>query len=887
MRFLQSLCRRWRSLRAKDTGNLALREELHFHLERETEENIARGMSPQQARNAARASFGSLTQATEESYAARGVAWIDDLTQDLRHGLRSLRRDLAATLTVVLLLSFGLSAATLLFTALDRWVLRPFNVGHPEALVRAAIKWPSIITRISFSYEHYLSIRRMSGLHDLAAVADFDTTITTGGASELAIADMVSGNYFQVLGVAPQLGRVIGPADEQPASPPVVISHQMWMNRFGGSPSAVGSVISLQGQPFVIAGVMPRGFLGTSLDSSPDLWLPFSAQPLLSKTPLSDPQSDRYFGLIARLPAGVSMSQAEAELDAAYQAQEAAESQVNSGQAILEPIEQGSFAQRDSFRSALSLLSWGLAAFLGMICANVAGLLLALAMRHERDTALRAALGASRAHLVRRALTESLSLGLAGSAGGLILSYAFAPLLQKLLPSGLAPVSLLPNFVTCCLAVALALGVSLVFGALPAWVGSRIAPEQALRRGASTRRAGLLSRSLLMLQISLTFVLGVAGGLLIHTYYALRNTSPGFDVDHLVEFTLNGQVAGTADNLSPTLPFQLEEQVRNIPGVRGASLSSGALMRRIGPKTAVAIPGQRIAKQSFLNTTVNRVSPSYFDTLRIPILAGRVFDLQQEAKPGTSPIPVVVNEAFARSIFQDQNPIGKTFGNAPPGQVATAKYVVVGIAGDSKYRSLREEMLPIFYAPLLPSPNGSFVYLLYVTTQASPAAIIGAVKRAQSALDPRLPFFDVVTMRDRVTQSLWQERLLATLSLLFALIAVFMAVVGLHGLLSYDTTQRTREFGIRAAVGAQKLDVAELLMGDLLRIVVPGLAAGVLVCLLASRLIGSLLYGVHPLDPASFAAALAMVVCTVAAAAWQPLRRAMAVDPAIVLREEV
>ena len=307
MRFLQSLYRRWRSLRAKDTSNLALREELQFHLERETEENIARGMSPEQARNAARASFGSLTEATEETYAARGVAWIDDLTQDLRYGLRSLRRDLAATLTVVLLLSFGLSAATLLFTALDRWVLRPFNVGHPETLVRAAIKRPSIITRTSFSYEHYQSIRHMSSLHDLAAVADFDTTITIGGASELAIANMVSGNYFQVLGVAPQLGRVLGPADEQPAGPAVVISHQMWMNRFGGSPSVIGSVISLQGQPFVIAGVMPRGFFGTSLDSSPDLWLPFSAQPLLSKTPLGGPQPDRYFGLIARLPAGVSM----------------------------------------------------------------------------------------------------------------------------------------------------------------------------------------------------------------------------------------------------------------------------------------------------------------------------------------------------------------------------------------------------------------------------------------------------------------------------------------------------------------------------------------------------------------------------------------------------
>ena len=210
----------------------------------------------------------------------------------------------------------------------------------------------------------------------------------------------------------------------------------------------------------------------------------------------------------------------------------------------------------------------------------------------------------------------------------------------------------------------------------------------------------------------------------------------------------------------------------------------------------------------------------------------------------------------------------------------------LALPGDSKYRSLREEMLPIFYTPLGPGPDADFFRLLYIRTQASPAAIIGAVKRAQFALDPRLPFFDVVTMRDRVTESLWRERLLATLSLVFALIAVFMAVIGLHGLLSYDTTQRTREFGIRAAVGAQKLDVATLLLHELLRILAPGIALGVLLCLLASHAIASVLYGVRPLDPASFAIALAVVACTVVAAGWQPLQRAMDIDPAIVLREE-
>jgi predicted permease len=891
MRFSNSLRRRWRSLREKEANNLALREELQFHLDRQTEENIANGMSFDQARKGAMATFGSLALVTEQTYHARGVAWLDNLQHDVRYGLRGLQRNLSATVTIVLLLSFGLGAATLLFTCINRLLLRPFQVSHPETLVRAAIKWPSVIGRISFPYASYQSLRHMRSLRDLAAVGDFDTTITSGGSSELAVANMVSGNYFQMLGVTPQVGRVLGPADEQPGGAAVVISHKLWMSQFGGSNAVAGSVISLEGQPFSIVGVMPRDFVGTSLDSSPDVWLPFAAQPLLSRLSLSDPHPDRYFSLIGRLQESVSRKQAEAEFDAAYQTREQADKETNPGSAILEPITQAAFALHDSFQSALSLLSWGLAAFLAMIGANVAGLLLALSMRHERDTALRVALGASRMRVAAHAIIRSLILGLAGATGGLLLSYAFAPLLKRLLPVELATVPLSPGFVACCLAVALAVGVSLAFGAVPAWVASRVAPEHALRRGTSTRRAGSLGKSLLVMQIGLTFILLVGSGLLIRTYYVLRDTNPGFEVEHLAEFTLNARVIGASEKLPPTLPFALQERVQNIPGVRSASLSSGALMRRIGLKTYVALPGQRVAKQGFLNATMNRVSSSYFDTLHIPIVAGRVFtpaelrETDLDSPPGP-PISVVVNQAFARRFFPNENAIGKTFGHARPGQVATANYVVVGISGDSKYRSLREQMLPIFYPPLVPSLNSSSYHLLYVSTQASPASVIGAVKRALFALDPRLPFADVVTMHNRVRDSLWQERSLAILSLVFALISVLMAVIGLHGLLSYDTTQRTREFGIRGALGAQKLDVAMMLVRELARILAFGIAIGALVCLLASRVIASLLYGVRALDPACVGVALAIVACTVVAASWQPLQRGMDLDPAIVLREE-
>ena len=437
---------------------------------------------------------------------------------------------------------------------------------------------------------------------------------------------MVSGNYFQMLGATPQLGRVLGSTDEQPGSrgSNLVISHKLWMSQFGGSNAVVGSGISLEGQPFSIAGVMPRDFVGTSLDSSPDVWVPFGAQPLLSRLSLSDPNTDRSFSLIGRLQEGVSRGQAEAEFDAAYQAREQAVKETNPGVAILEPITQAAFAMHDSFQSALSLLSWGLAAFLAMICANVAGLLLALSMRNERDTALRVALGASRTRVAAHAVIQSLILGFAGAAGGLLLSYAFAPLLKRLLPAELATVPLSPGFIACCLAAALAFGISLAFGAAPAWFASRVAPEHALRRGTSTRRAGYLGKSLIVLQIGLTFILLVGSGLLIRTYYVLRNTNPGFEVEHLAEFTLNARVIGASEQLPPTLPFELRERVQSIPGVRDVSLSSSAVMRRIGLKTYIALPGQRVAKPGFLNATMNPVSSAYFDTLHIPIVAGRI-----------------------------------------------------------------------------------------------------------------------------------------------------------------------------------------------------------------------------------------------------------------------
>jgi predicted permease len=803
------------------------------------------------------------------------------------------RNNCAANLTIVLLLSFGLGTAALLFAALDRFLLHPLHVSHSETLVRVIEREPPVVNSLWFPFTLYQAMRPMHTLQNAAVEGDIGSVVTVHGEAQPVFAQMVSGDFFSMLGAAAALGRTLGPADEQAGAGivPIVLSYRFWTRAFDGSRTVLGSALSIQDHPFVIVGIMPRDFFGTRIDGAPDLWLPLSAQPLLSGKSLTDPDPDRHFGILARLRPGVTLQRAQAEFAAVYHTAPQSEGyRDRRAQGSLEPIADGTFALRDSFRHALSLLLWGLGALLLMMCANVGGLLLARTARRERDTAVRVALGASRARLLAHSLFESIALGLLGALGGITLATAGAPLFASLLPLGrdADSVSLAPNLTLALLAVALALLLSLLFGAVPAWLASRAMPQQALRSGASTRRASTLSRGLLAVQTALTLVLLVGTGLMLRTFYALRHTDPGFDVDHLVVFSLvpgrSGRNAHSMlPDVPPGLPKNLLDRVQQLPGVLSASLAGSALMQRIGLKTSAALPGQAIVTNAFLNTSINIVSSNFFETMGMPILNGRTLtDTDADIQ---NPAPVAINEAFARTFFPGQNPIGKTFGNGAPGETAKADNRVIGVVGDSKYRSLREPLLPIFYSPMqLRTYEGT--EFLYVRTQGPPATIIGAVRNTLAQLDPRLPFSEIVTVRQQVSDSLWQERLLAVLAGIFSVVSILMAAIGLYGLLAYDASQRTREFGIRIAVGAQRSNVVSLLLHDLARIVLPGAAAGVLLCLLLSRLVASALYGVHPADPISFSAAVLTVCIVAAVASCLPAWRTVHIDPATVLRDE-
>lgn len=808
------------------------------------------------------------------------------------------RTNRAANLTIVLLLSFGLGAAALLSAALDRFLLHPLDVPHPETLVSAMERHPPVTNTDWFPYGLYEAMRTMHALREVAAESDIDTSVSLRNGAQADIrpilAQMVSGNYFSMLGTAPAAGRALAPADDHPttAEVPAVLGYRFWTRAFAHSRSILGSTLTIQGKPFVIVGIMPQSFFGTRIDQSPDVWLPLSAQPLLSHKSLTDPDSDRHFAIFGRLQSGSTLAQAQQEFVGVYRAVHLHDDPNDTGaQGSLVPITDTTFALRDGFRHALTLLLWGLAVLLLMMCANVGGLLLARVARRERDTVVRIALGAGRARLLVHALLESAALGLAGGCGGIALAFAGAPLLATLLPLGryAHPVSLAPNLTIALLALGLALLLSLLFGGVPAWLTSRAMPQQALRRGTSTSRSGRLSRALLALQTALTLVLLVEGGLMLRTFSALRHTDPGFDVDHLVAFTLaagsNGPNEYTASPLSPGALKDLLQRVQQLPGVRGASVAGAALMNRIGFKTSAALPGHPFATNAFLNTSLNVVSSNFFETMSMPILDGRGFTATDADTKSPVPLPVVINEAFSRTFFPGQNPLGRTFGTGRPGETAKPDKRIIGIVGDSKYRSLREPLLPIYYAPMqLGTEQGT--EFLYVRTQGPPESVISAVRNTLAQLDPNLPFSEIVTMQQQVSESLWQERLLAVLAAIFSAVSIVMAATGLYGLLAYDASQRTREFGIRIAVGARRSSVASLLLRDLVRIVLPGAAAGVLLCVLLSRLIASALYGVRPSDPISFISALISVCLIAAAASCLPVWRTLRIDPATILRDE-
>lgn len=793
------------------------------------------------------------------------------------------RRSVIIRFAVCSLLSIGLGTATLLYTVLDRLILHPLSVKHPETLVLAAETRPPITSWQWFSYSTYQSVLRMQCFASVAVSGSVDTVLTEQEGATPVLAHMVSPNYFQMLGVTPERGN----AFSESGPPSVVLSHSFWITRFGGSPAVVGQTIRIQGVPLPVTGVMPKQFYGLQLDSAPDLWIPLSAQPLISTKSLNDPEPDRHFSIIARLGDKITLTQAEQEFAILFRTlQKERGEQDRERVGRLLPVDHATFALRDQFSHALALLLWGIALLLLLTCANVAGLLVLRGLQRERDNAVRVALGASRFRILWQALTSSMALGLSGGVGGVLLAYISAPHLLRLLPPTRAPIpaDFRPTVWVSFGTMVLALTVSVIFGALPAFLACQIAPQQALRGGSATRKTGVLSRSLLVVQTALTLVLLASAGLLSRTYYILRHTNPGFDAQRIVVFSLNPSLAGNSAKLSTTFGQQLLQRINALPGVKSASLATFPLMKRLGPKASVSLPGEKIPSEAFLNASMDSVSSSFFETMDLPILFGRSLSAADGAR--SDPTPTVINRAFARWLFPHQDPIGRSFGTGSPGEIATASNVVVGVVGDSKYRSLREPFLPIYYEPIEQREDWDSKSYLYVRTANSPASMIQSARQVLAALAPQIPFSSVNTLMAEMADSLWQERLLAVLGLVFSVMSVLMVLIGLYTFVAYDTIQRSREFALRCALGAQNSDMARLLAKEVAFVLLPGLTLGLTITWAVSRFLVSILYGVNALDPASILISLLVISASTAVATLVPILRITNIEPAVVLRSE-
>jgi predicted permease len=818
---------------------------------------------------------------------------------DLRYAARMLAKSPGFTLVTAGLLSIGIGASSLMFSAFESVWLRPLPVRHPEQLVRLVQKIPQLGTRSYFVYAYYRALKEHSTtLAGVFGENEMLVAMNEPTPSEQIRVHLSTPEFFQDLGVDALYGRVLSPDDAKDDSGtlPAVLSYGFWRRRFHADPAALGQTIAVHGHRFTVVGVMPRDFNGITVESAPDVRVPLRALPLLANSAPEGKLDEVTLDLGARLRPGVTRERAYAECLAIWRATvldwyghqkdygpQQAEFELARGME-LDPLERGVSVLRDKFGGALQLLTISVGLLLLIVCANVAGLLLAGAAARRGEIAVRLALGATRARLVRQMLIESLLLTAIGAVGGWMLAWTAAPLLIRALPPirDLATarmtlsLDLTPNARVILVSVSAALLTAVLFGLAPALSASRISVDSVLRGVRSSRGWGG-RRALVIFQVALCTLLLAGAGLLVRTFEQLRSLDPGFDTDHVVTFTAYPNLSAYTDAQSRSFWQALTARVREIPGVVSVATASRPVMRGSGVKSTVAPAGQKVTRAEFLNTSMNWTSPEYFETMGMHILQGRGFTVSDLKAP--KPTPVVVNETFARRFFPKMEAVGQRFGNGLE-VAAHAEYEVVGVVRDAKYRSLREPMTPTYFMV-----TDSNLSVLVVRTRIAPESAIQPVRAALTAIDSALPFTEIHTLADEVGASAAPERLTAALASIFGAFATLLAAVGIYGLLAFSVEQRRREIGIRMALGAKASDVGGMLGLQAGGMVACGVILGLGGALLAGRWVRALLYGVAPVDPYSLVLAALLVVLVSAAATAIPAVRATRVHPASVLRD--
>jgi predicted permease len=878
---------RLRSLFRRHQVEQELDEELRYHLERQIEELIEKGMKPEEARYAALQAMGGIEQRKEECRDTRHVSWIEDLVRDLRYGVRTLRKSPGFTAVAVLSLALGIGANTAIFSMVDAVLLKMLPVKSPEQLVTIETSNQRGERGINFSYLMFERLRDLPQVFTGVLAAQDGggrmEMVESAARTEQVEVQLVSGGYFQVLGVNPVIGRTLTEADDQTpgAHPVAVLSYGFWQRRFAGDVSVIGKGIRLKGKPFTIIGVTPPEFFGEAVGRSPDIWAPLMMQPELDR-------GRSYLGeaglgwlrMMARLQPGVSEAQAQASLAMRLEQIKAEPDNLGRMARHIAKFELSSGGRglagfRNQYSKPLRVLMAVVGLVLLITCANVANLLLARATNRQREVAIRLAIGAGRFRLIRQFLTESALLAGAGGALGLLFAWWGSRFLLVLVSSDSTPIPIdvTPNARILGFTILVSFLTALIFGLAPAIAATRQDVNAALKITALARPRLSLSRFLVIAQVALSLLLLTGAGLFVRTLRNLSTLDLGFAAECILQVWIIPQASGYSREQLPDLYRRLLERLNSAPGIQSASMAGHGFRSGDSRTCCISVEGYTNRPGEDRQIHTNRVTTGYFRTMGMPLLFGRDFTLQDANRPGIA----IINETMARYYFGETNPLGKRFGWGDPPQV-TFGTEIIGVVRDINYGNLREKPPRLIY---FPNQGGD---LLVVRAAGPIAALSATIRHSIQAVDNSLEISDVSTIPQLRHQALVQERLLAQLSGFFGLLALSLACVGLYGVISYDAERRTHEIGIRMALGAQRVHVIRLVMRETMSLIIFGLIAGLGTALATTRLIASMLYGLTPNDPLTLGLAGLSLLTVAALAGYLPARRAARVDPMLALR---
>jgi predicted permease len=864
----------WRRTKRREEE---LREEMAAHLEFEVEARVGDGMAPEEARVAARRRFGNATAIAERTREAWTVQWIAALARDLRFALRTMRRRPTFTAVAVASLALALGANTAVFAFVNAIVLKTLPVAGADRLVILRQNNEQFhMENCCFSFPFFREIRRQdTGLDDVIAVTSARADLTDRGETERVRAELVSGNYFRMLGVRPAAGRLLTDADDatEGASPVCVISYKLWQERFGGDPGVVGRRVTLAGAPFQIVGVTERGFAGASLHQPRDLEAPSATIAAF----YGDKRDVLSYTLIGRLKPGVPLAAAQARLNATGRAVQQAigEHMRPKDDFLLRDGSQGVNSAKEELGKPVLVLFLLVGVLLAVACANLAALLLVRSVERTREAGMRLAIGASRAVLFRQFFTEAVLLAAAGGAAGWGIALGLVRALLNVLAQNEAMTKLVrPDTTAFAYSAAAALAAGILFGVLPAWRASRADPLPAIHGTALARpgRRSVLARGVIAAQIALSLALVFCAGLFARTLRNLRAVDLGFQPENVVTLDLNLARTPYEKQAGP-LFRELLRRARELPETRAAGLASLNVVTGSMMATRVTVPGYVPPDGVPPTSYISDVSDGYFRTMGTARVAGNDFSRAPD------PHSAIVNEQFARQ-FLGGDAVGKSF------SIGRQETVwVTGVVRTVKYRYLRETPQPVIYMPIPPDSRRTHFYL-QVRTMGNSARTMEYLTGQVHDLAPGVAVAPPMTMEMQIDEALVQERLMAFLSTLLGAVAAALAAIGLYGVLSFAVTRRTREIGIRLSVGAQRAGIVALFLRESAWMVAAGMAVGVPLMLLCGRVAGTLLYGLKGQDAAMVTAAMAGLAAVAAAAAAIPAARAARVDPMRALRHE-